>query len=326
MTTRRTLLGAIGAGLVAPRLAFAQPARTVSVVVLFPGDSDDDEPALRPFFDEMRRLGWVEGKNIAYERLAGRGVREYVDGLAKSAASRTPDLIYATSATTALAVVKATDSIPVVFTTASDPVVMGVVESLARPGRNATGAFQSSGDAVYKRLELLREAIPRLKRIGVVFDRRSIEYLQQRAIHQEAARRLGFDLSIAEFANFEAVPKILANFRREGIVVAGLAPSFTLIARRREVGELAARNRIALVAHRVEWAEAGALLTYGAEIADVLRRSAGIAHRILKGTRPAEIPVEQATKFELIVNQRSAIALGVVIPKSLLSRADRVIE
>lgn len=326
MVTRRALLGAIVAGLVAPQLAFAQPARAVSVIVLFPGDSEDDERAARPFFDAMRRLGWVEGQNITYERLGGRGVREYVDGLAKSAAGAAPDLIYATTATIAIAVVKATDSVPVVFTMASDPVAAGVVASLAKPGRNATGAYQAPGAAVQKRFELVREAFPRLKRMGVLYDRGSPEFLQQKATHQAAARRMGLELSEAEFTNFEAVPKILANFRREGIIAAGLAPSFTLVARRREVGQIAARNRIGLVAHRVEWAEAGALITYGAEIAEVLRRGAAIADRILKGAPPANTPVEQATKFELIVNQRTAKTLGLKLPQSLLRRADQVIE
>src|SRR5256886_17249672 len=116
MATRRTLLGALVTGLVAPRLAFAQPARIASVVVLFAGESEDDEPATRSFFDEMRRLGWVEGTNITYERLQGRGERAYVDGLAQSAAWRILDLIYATTTSIALAVVRQTASIPVVFT------------------------------------------------------------------------------------------------------------------------------------------------------------------------------------------------------------------
>src|SRR5206468_9020311 len=119
MATRRTLLGALVAGFVAPRLAFAQPARIASVVVLFAGESEDDEPATRSFFDEMRRLGWVEGTNITYERLEGRGEREYVEGLARSAAGRIPDLIYATTTSVALAVVRQTASIPVVFTSAA---------------------------------------------------------------------------------------------------------------------------------------------------------------------------------------------------------------
>jgi len=324
--TRRALLGALGAGLVAPHLAFAQAAKKVSVVVLFAGESEDDEPATRSFFDEMRRLGWSEGVNIAYERLHGRGTREYMEGLARSAASSNPDLIYATTTSTALAAVKESDTVPVVFTAAADPVAAGLVASLARPGGNATGVYQAPGDVVQKRLELVRQAFPRLKRIGVLLDRRSVDYARQKIVHQEAARVTGLELAVVEFTNYEAVAKHLANFRREGTVAVGLTPSVTLLARRREVGDAALRNRIALIAHRVEWAEAGAVMTYGADVADALRRSAAIANRILKGARPADIPVEQVTKFELVVNQRSAKALGHAIPEALLRRADRVID
>ena len=330
MTTRRALLGAIGAGLIAPlasmQLVFAQPARKVTVVVLSAGEEEDDAPATQPFFDEMRRLGWVDGTNIAYERFYGRGTREYMDGLAKAAASRAPDLIYATTASIALALVKETSSVPVVFTAVSDPVATGLVKSLARPGGNATGAFQGFGDVVQKRFELIREALPQLQRIGVLLDRRSADYARQRALHQEAARAVGLELSLVEFTNYEAVAKSFANLRRAGVSTVAITPSVTLIARRREVAEAAARNRIALAAHRVEWAEAGAVLTYGAHVADTLRRSAGIADRILRGARPADIPVEQATKAELVVNQRAAKALGLAIPQTLLRRADRLIE
>ena len=326
VSTRRTWLGALVAGLVAPRLAFAQPARIVSVVVLFAGESEDDEPATRSFFDEMRRLGWVEGTNITYERLEGRGERQYVEGLARSAASRIPDLIYATTTSTALAVVKETASIPVVFTSAADPVAAGLVASLVRPGGNATGAFQSLPDAAQMRFELIREVYPGLKRFGVLLDRRAPDSSRQETMYQDAARRVGLDLMTEKFTNFEAVAKILANLRRAGIVAVGLTPSYTLIARRREVVETAVRNRLALIGHRSEWAAVGALMTYGAEVADALRRTARIADRILKGVKPAEIAVEQATKAELVVNQRTAGTLGITIPSSVLRRADRVIE
>jgi len=326
MTKRRALLGALGAGLIAPQLVFAQAARKVAVVVLFAGEEEDDEPATRAFFDEMRRLGWAEGVNIAYERLHGRGTREYMNGLARSAASSNPDLIYATTTSIALAVVKESDTVPVVFTAASDPVAAGLVASLARPGGNATGAYQATGDVVQKRLELVRQAYPRLKRIGLLLDRRSVDYPRQKTVHQEAARLVGLQLALVEFTNYEAVAKQLANLRREGIMVVAFAPSVTLLARRREVGETALRNRIALIGHRVEWAEAGALMTYGAEVAEVLRRSAAIADQILKGAKPAATAVAKATKFELVLNQRTARALGLVIPPELLRRADRVIE
>src|SRR5258708_8617984 len=190
----------------------------VSVVVIFPGDSEDAEPATRSFFDEMRRLGWVEGTNITYERLEGRGERQYVEGLARSAAGRIPDLIYATTTSTALAVVRETASIPVVFTSASNPVTAGLVTSLVRPGGNATGAFQSLQDAEQMRFELVREIYPGLKRVGVLLDRRSPDSSQHETTYPAARRRVGLDLMTVKFTNFEAVAKILANLRRAGIV------------------------------------------------------------------------------------------------------------
>lgn len=326
MPSRRIFLLAAGGAAMAPSLAWAQ-ARKVALVALFPGEEEDDQPAAQPFFDELRRRGWVEGTNIDYERLYGRGAREYMEGLAKSAASREPDLIYASTAALALAVMRETDSVPVIFTSASDPVASGLVASLRRPARNATGAYQSAGDGLRRRVELLRQVIPGATRIGLLLDRRATESARQRTLHEEAVRGMpGVQLSVSEFTNFEAVARLLANFRREGVQAVLLAPSVTLLGRRREVADTAMRNKMPLVAHRLEWAEAGALFTYGPDVSDALRRSAGIADRVLRGAKPAETPVEQASRFELIVNSRSAKALGLSVPAALLKTADRVIE
>jgi putative ABC transport system substrate-binding protein len=325
MTSRRKVLGTLGVSLLVPRFALAQSPRR-AVVVLFAGEEEDDGPATQPFFEEMRRLGWVEGTNIDYERFFGRGTREYMEGLAKSAADLTPDLVYATTAATAMAVVKASDSVPVIFNAASDPVASGLVNSLARPGKNATGVFQPALDGVQRRMQFARQALPGLKRMGLVIDRRSNEYQRQRAMHEEAARAIGIELSTAEFVNFEAVAKHLANFRRDGITAAALTPSVTLLGRRRDVAEAALRNRISLIGHRLEWAEAGALLSYGPDVSQALRRSARMADRVLRGAKPAETPVEQASRLELIVNSRTAKLLNVALSQGLLKSADRVIE
>jgi putative tryptophan/tyrosine transport system substrate-binding protein len=326
MPSRRIFLLAAGGAALAPRVAWAQ-ARRMALVALFPGEEEDDQPAAQPFFDELRRRGWVEGTNIDYERLYGRGAREYMEGLAKSAASRAPDLIYASTAALALAVLKETNSVPVVFNSASDPVASGLVSALRRPGGNATGAYQSAGDGLRRRLQVARQVMPGLTRVGLIIDRRATESARQRTLHEDAVRAVpGLSLSVSEFTNFEAVAKVLANFRREGVQAVLLSPSVTLIGRRREVAEAAMRNKLPLVGHRLEWAEAGAMLTYGPDVTDALRRSAALADRLLRGAKPAEVPVEQATRFELIVNQRSAKALGLSIPREVLKTADRVIE
>ncbi len=250
-----------------------------------------------------------------------------MEGLAKSAVSREPDLIYASTAAIALAVLKETESVPVVFTSASDPVTSGLVSSLRTPARNATGAYQSAGDGLRRRMQLLRQMMPSATRVGLVLDRRATEPVRQRTLHEDAVRNVpGMSLSVAEFTNFEAVAKLLANFRREGVQAVFLSPSVTLLGRRREVAETAMRNKVALIGHRLEWAEAGALFTYGPDVTDALRRSASLADRVLRGAKPAETPVEQASRFELIVNNRSAKTLGIAVPAALLKSADRVIE
>jgi putative ABC transport system substrate-binding protein len=323
MNRRRSLLLATAAALAPMRLAFAQQVRKVTM--LFAGDPDEDEPAARALFDELQRLGWKEGANIAYERLTGRGTREYVEKLAEIAASDQPHLILSTTGTAALAAAKQTRSIPIVFVTASDPVATGLVASLARPGGNATGVYQHRSEAVAKRFELVRETFPRLKRIGIVLDRRAAEYERQRAFYMEAARHAGLEPVPGEFANYEAVARVLSEFRKGGITVAAVTPSFTLFARRREVCNTALFQRIALVAHRSDWVEAGAAVSFGVDVAESLRQVAAIADRVLRGARPAEIPVVEPTKFELAINLQSAKRLGVTIPQSVRERAHRVI-
>ena len=326
MPTRRTLIQLIGAGIVAPRIVLAQSERKALVVVLFPGDSENDERLAQPFFDEMQRLGWTEGASITYERLSGRGAREYVENLAKIAAGLEPQLIYATTGTLALAAVKATETVPVLFMTASDPVGSGLVQSLGKPGRNATGTYQFRKDTVTRCLQLVRDTFPQQKRVGAVFDRRGAEMSRQRTTYDEAARHAGLELTAVEFTNFEAIPKIFANFRRDGIRTVLIAPSFTLVANRIEAGKFALRNNLALVGYRRDWAEVGALMSYGADGLESLKRSAGLASRILKGSRPAEVPVEQVTKLELVINMGTAKTLGLTIPRQVLARANHVLE
>jgi len=325
VASRRTLLRLMGVGFAAPGLLFAQASRAMTVAVLFVGESEDDEPAARPFFEEMARLGWLDGKNIGYDLHSGKGTRQYLDSLAGTAVGRAPDLIFATTASLAAAVLKETGTLPVVFTTMTDPVAGGLVASLAKPGRNATGAYPVPGDAAAKRFALVRQALPRLQRMGAVFDRATPEFQARKAAHLKAARAAGIELSMAEFTNFEAIAKIFSQYKRDAILAVEITPSFALTGRRREVASLADRNGIALVAHRAEWADAGAVLTYGVDIGETYRRAAAVASRILRGAKPAEIAVERPNRFELVLNQRAALAHGIALPKALLQQAKRVI-
>lgn len=325
MNRRRALVGLLGTALAAPRLALAQARKLPLVAVLFIGESDDDERAARPFFEMMERSGWIEGKNVAYERHSGKGTRQYLDTMVSNAAGSAPDLVFATTGSLAAAVIKESAALPLVFTTMADPVAAGLVATLEKPGRNATGAFQVPGDASGKRFALIKELIPQLKRMGAVFDRNAADHRQRRAAHEKSARAAGITLVSAEFNNFEAIARIFAQFKRDNLHAAEMTPSFALTGRRREAVALAERNGIALFAHRAEWADAGAVLTYGVDIGESYRRAGSIAHRILKGERPADIAVELPNRFELVVNQRAALALGLSVPKSLQQQASRVI-
>ncbi len=236
----------------------------------------------------MARHGWTEGKTVAYERHAGKGTRAYLETMASKASGAEPDLVFATTVTLALALQKENPALPMVFVSMTDPVAAGLVASLAKPGRNATGVYQAQGDAAHRRFVLLRQAMPELKRMGAVFDRNGVDYQARRASHERFARAAGIEPVGVEFTNFEAIAKIFAQFRRDGIRVVEMTPSFLLTGRRREVAQLAERNEIALIAHRAEWADAGAILTYGVHIGEHYRRAAMLAHRILKGAKPGE--------------------------------------
>jgi len=204
-------------------------------------------------------------------------------------------------------------------------VAANLVTTLAKPGGNATGVYQIPGHADTKRYKLVRELLPSLKRLGIVFDRSNPELDARKAAHAEAAKGAGFELSMAEITNFEAIARVLAQFKRDNLIAAMVTPSFALTGRRREVGSLAERNGIALIGHRSEWADAGAVLTYGVDTGEGYRRAAAIVNRILKGAKPGEIAVDLPNRFELVANQRAGIALGIALPKSLLKRATRVI-
>jgi len=323
---RRLLLGLMGAGAASPGLLLAQAARVPTVAVLYIGESEDEEAATKPFFDAMARLGWTEGKNIAYDRHSGKGTRAYLETMASKASGAAPDLVFATTVTLALALQKENSSLPMVFVSMTDPVAAGLVASLAKPGRNATGAYQAQGDAAHKRFALVRQAMPELKRMGAVFDRNGFDYQERRANHEKTARAAGIQLVAMDFTNFEAIAKIFAQFRRDGIRVAEVTPSFALTGRRREAAQLAERNEIALVAHRAEWADAGAILTYGVDIGENYRRAALLANRILKGAKPGDLPVERPNRLELVVNPKAARALGITLPNALLKQANRVIS
>jgi putative tryptophan/tyrosine transport system substrate-binding protein len=214
--------------------------------------------------------------------------------------------------------------IPVVFVATLDPVATGLVASLAKPGRSITGLTSVSGDVIAKRLEMTRELLPSLKRIAILVRESSPTAAQYVQESQVAARKLGIELQIEKEREMPDVDRILAAVQAAGALIVADDAEFT--AQRAQIAELALKYRLPIVSGLRELAEAGALMAYGANFGELYRRAASHVHKILQGVSVADLPVEQPTKFELVLNSKTAKALGVTIPANLLARADEVIE
>jgi putative tryptophan/tyrosine transport system substrate-binding protein len=328
MNQRRLLVLALAAGLsgrtTLPR-AQTSGASLRRVGVLAPSTRAKEEITLKPFFDQMRELGWVEGQNIAYDWAYADDQHERLPGLAADLVARKPDLIYAPPIVAAVAAKQATQTIPIVFGIVSDPVGLGLVTSLARPGGNVT-RMSVFGSLAPKRVELLREVLLGVKRLGLLVDPTNPSAkLDQQALAPLAAP-LGLTITVAEATNpvdFEAGVARLIAARVDAIFMGSSNLAFNL---RWRLIELASQQRLPVIATVSQFADAGALFAYGPSQDDLLRRSALLVDKILKGAKPADIPVEQPTLFELVVNLKTAKALGITIPRSILLRADRVIE
>jgi putative ABC transport system substrate-binding protein len=319
---RRLLLRSVAAGLPAllPRIAPAQPAPR-RVGVLAPSTAAREAVTLNPFFEEMRQLGWIEGQNITFDRVYADDRMEDLSQRAAELVARRPDLIYAPPQPAALAARRATASIPIIFATATDPVGAGLVGSLARPGGNATGIGQFDSLAP-KSLQLLREMLPRVRRVGLVGASGDPRF----ALDRDALKQLlGAGLQAIPAQNPAEVEAALQTLVKSG-VEAIFTTSSLLFNRRERVIELTLPQRVPVVGHRGEMAEAGALLSYSPSLAGQIRASAQFVDKVLRGANPAELPVQQPTKFELVVNLRTAGALGIEVPRTVLLRAERVIE
>ena len=276
------------------------------------------------FQQGLRERGYVDGQNVVVEFRFTDGSVDQLPRLAEELVRLKVDVIVASAAPPALAAKKATTSVPIVFVSVVDPVELGLIPSLGRPAGNLTGLAISSADLAGKRLELLRELVPKLRRVAVLWDRANPTNSMQLKEAEIAARTLGMQL--------EPVPVRGANDLDSGFKAVrgadGLlqvdSPLFTMH-RARIVG-LAAASRVPAIYGYREMVEVGGLMSYGAHLADLHRRAATYVDKILKGARPADLPVEQPTKFELVINTRTAQSLGLVIPPSLLLRTDQVIE
>ena len=328
MNQRRLLVLAMGASLAGhvPLLrAQAATAGMRRVGVLAPSTRAREEVTLKAFFDEMRELGWIEGQNIAYDRVYADDQQQALPRLAAELVARRPDLIYAPPQSAAVAAKRATSVIPIVFATGTDPVGTGLVMSLADPGGNATGVISVIDSLAPKRLQLLREAMPGVKRLGLIGNPDDPRLKLDRIALERVTSALGVTLIVAEAsspAGFDAAVASLIGQRVDAITMSGSIATNL----RGRLMELTMRQRIPVTSGAGELADAGALLVYGSPLPIQFRRSAHVVDKVLKGAKPADIPVEQPTTFDLVINMKTAKALGIQIPQSILLRADRVIE
>jgi len=328
VTTRRTILVAIGVVAAATSLsAIAQETATaVRLAFINAVTIEATRKNMASFRDEMRNLGWIDGRNITIEYRYAKGDASKLPVLIAEALRHKPDVMVVTSTPGAQAAKAATTSVPVVFSAVSDPVASGVVASLARPGGNLTGWSNLLPETSQKLLELLREMDPKVSRLAVVFDPSNHGKVLEVRVLQDLARSAQVSLQLVEARNTEGLKTAFASLateRPDGLVV--LLDNFTF-RHRKEIVAFAAKMRLPAIYQVKEFVDAGGLLSYGLNLPEQFRRTAFYVDKILRGARPSDLPVEQPTKFELIVNMKTAKALGLSIPQSILLRADRVIQ
>ena len=315
--------------LASPLAATAQPAgKPPRIGILWPWAPSATTAYANALREGLRDSGYVEGQNLETEwRFAERGETQRLPELAAELVARKVAVIVAPNTPAALAARDATKIIPIVFVLVQDPVGTGLVTSLARPGGNLTGLTNISPDITGKRLALLKEAVPRATRVAVLTNpTRALTNAQVLEEAAPAARSLGFQLRIVEAGDPAGFGRAFATMKRERSDALLIVGDTMFYAQAAPLAELALKTRLPSIGWAKEIAEAGHLLSYGPNQSDLLRRSGNYVARILGGARPSDLPVEQPTRIELVINAKTARALGLTIPPSLLLRADQIIE
>jgi putative ABC transport system substrate-binding protein len=323
---RRTFLTGSAGLLAAPLAAQAQQAVKVARIGWLGVDPDGASHLRAAFLEGLRDLGYVEGRNLVVEfRYTGRTL-ERIPAVATELAALGLDVIVAGTTPNALAAKHATRSIPIVFAAASNPVASGLVTSLARPGGNVTGLSFLDPELVGKQLELLKQALPRISRVAVLWqpgERPETDMLKGAEV---AARALGVRLHFVETGGPNDLDRAFSEATKARAGALAVVPTGMFLFERRRLVDLASSHRLPTVWPFREAVDVGGLMSYAPHLPDLFRRAATYVDKILKGARPGDLPVEQPTKFELVINLRTAKALGLTIPPAVLARADRVIE
>ena len=306
-------------------LSNAHPAAKIPRIgVLLLNDSQGGP--IGAFRQGLNELGYVEGRSIFIERRSATGNPERFSYLAAELIDKKVNLILTAGTAQAQAIRQASSTIPIVLAISGDPVATGLAASLARPGGNVTGLSMISPELSGKRLELLKEAAPNSSRVGILWDRSVPENRLDLRTMQIAAATIGLkleSLQIATADDLEAAFSVAARNRLNALVVVG---GGVLNRQKSKLLEFEMRNRLPTMHEQLDFAESGGLMAYGVNIGEMFRRSAAYVDKILRGAKPAEIPVEQPKKFELVINHKTAKQIGLTIPPHLLARADRVIK
>jgi len=309
--------------------AAAQPPEKVPRVgYLIPGSHSDPQRQrlLEAFRQGLRELGYVDGQNIAIESRWAEGKDDRLPALAADLVRSKVDIIVAQSGAATQAAQQATRTIPIVMSLSNDAVGSGLVASLARPGGNVTGLTIMVPDLAGKQLQLLKEVVPKVSRVALLTNPDNPSSARFVREAEAAARALGVRLQTLETRNPQEIVSAFAAMSRERAGALLILPDGIFLSQRRQIGELATKRRLPSVYGVGEYAEAGGLMAYGANHIDLVRRAATYVDKILKGAKPADLPVAQPTKFELVINLRTAKAIGLTIPPSLLQRADQIID
>jgi len=325
MNRRHAILALAALGV--PLRLTAQPAAGVPRVgVLMSSTAEASGHIVRAFIQGMTELGYQDGGNVRYEIRHGDGSDEKLRQNAHDLVAAKVDLIWAPATALTAAAQKESMSLPIVFALVSDPIASGFVRSLPRPGTNATGITNMTAETGAKRIQLLAEIFPKVRRIGVLQNPADSASGLQLSFAQKGARALGKELMVVEARapeEFSDAFARLAAWRADALVI---LESSLYFLHRKTLLSSAAKHRWPTIASSKDYAEAGGVIAYGADYSDNCRRSAAYVDKILKGAKPADLPVQQPTKFELTINLKAAKAMGLSISKAILLRADRVIE
>jgi putative ABC transport system substrate-binding protein len=324
---RRDFIKVIAGSAIAwPRVACAQQGGKKYVIGRFNAGSASNPAGAEVFTEDLRELGWVEGENVVFERRYAENRLERLPEMAADLVRLKVDVIAAFGTLAPLAAKRATSTIPIVMINAGDPLGSGLVDSLARPGGNVTGMSLMAPDLGGKRLELLKELLPRLARVAVLWNAANPYSAHVFKEVQAAGGTLGTEVQSLELRSPDDFDGAFETVQRQHPDALMTIEDPLTFDHRKRIADFAVGQQLPSLSGLSEFAAADGLMSYGANLADLFRRATGYVDKILKGAKPADLPVQQPTKFDLVINLKTAKALGITIPPSLLARADEVIE